>query len=194
MRRDGPIAAVARGALAGAAGTAAMDLFWYARRRLTDGEAAEPDGDALHPASQPAVGRPAEGNGWDDAAGAPLEEWDAAATPARVGKQVYEGVTQRTLETRFVRVTGALVHWSYGMWWGGLFGLMAASDRRPRTGWGPFFGATVWGTSYVLLPATGLYRPVWEYRADELAPDLAAHLIYGTGTAVAFRLLHIGRD
>jgi hypothetical protein len=195
MRREGPIAAVVRGALAGAAGTAAMDAFWYARRRAGGGE--ETDGEVaagLHPASQPASARPpAEDDGWDDSTDV-LEDWPAATASARVGKQVYEGVTRKTLEARFARVTGALVHWSYGMWWGGLFGLVAATARRPRTGWGPFFGATVWGTSYVLLPITGLYRPLWEYRVAELAPDLAAHLIYGTGTAVAFRLLDADRD
>lgn len=193
MNRDGPIAAVVRGTLAGAAGTAAMDLFWYARRRLTGGDALEREDDALQPASQRTAARLPEGDVWDEA-GDDLEEWGAATPPAQVGKQVYEGVTRRTLEARFARATGALVHWSYGMWWGGLFGLVAATARTPRAGWGPFFGASVWGTSYVLLPITGLYRPVWEYGAAELAPDLAAHLIYGTGTAVALRLLDTGRD
>jgi hypothetical protein len=193
MKRYGPIAALTRGALAGAAGTAAMDLFWYARRRLSDGGEAGPEAEAVHPASQVAATLTPDQAGWDESEDL-LEEWGAAAAPARVGKQVYEGVTRRTLEARFARATGALVHWSYGMWWGGLFGLVAATDRRPRTGWGPFFGATVWGTSYVLLPITGLYRPLWEYPVAELVPDLAAHLIYGTGTAVAFRLLAVIRD
>ena len=179
-----------RGALAGAAGTAAMDLFWRARvgaRGDTDDPRA---GDV--PAAASRVSRPAppgddEEESWtgEDETG----EWSLAPAPAQVGRQFYEGCTQKTLEARFARVTGALVHWGYGMWWGGLFGLVATSGRRSRVAWGPVFGATVWGTSYLLLPLTGLYRPVWEYRAAELAPDLAAHLIYGTGVAAVFAVL-----
>jgi hypothetical protein len=192
MSSGGPIAAALRGALAGAAGTAAMDLFWQARGGLGGPVkgAEERAAPAPAPASRFSPRLPSaeeDGEAWDAAEDA--EEWMLAPAPARVGKQFYEGVTQRTLEARFARVAGALVHWAYGMWWGGLFGLVAGSGRRSRTGWGPLFGAAVWATSYLLLPVTGLYRPVWEYRPEELAPDLAAHLIYGTGTAAALDLI-----
>ena len=42
---------------------------------------------------------------------------------------------------------------------------------------------------YVVLPAAGLYKPIWEYDAKTLAKDLSAHLAYGAGTGAAFWLL-----
>jgi len=194
MSRPSLTAALLRGALAGAAGTAAMDLFWQARQNIRGAtEAERPRGDAPIPASRPSPSRTT----WveeDDEAGEADEavDWSTAPAPARVGKRVYEGVTQHALEARFAQLTGTVVHWGYGMWWGSVFGLATFAARRSGAGWGPLFGAAVWGTSYLLLPVTGLYRPVWEYRAAELAPDLLAHLIYGTGTAAVFSL--IARD
>jgi hypothetical protein len=63
------------------------------------------------------------------------------------------------------------------------------SLRRPRVGFGLPFGAGVWGSSYVVLPAAGLYQPIWEYDRRTLANDLSAHLVYGLATAAAFRAL-----
>jgi hypothetical protein len=44
----------------------------------------------------------------------------------------------------------------------------------------------VWGTSYLVLPEAGLYKPIWEYDSKTLAKDLAGHLAYGAGTGAAF--------
>jgi hypothetical protein len=51
------------------------------------------------------------------------------------------------------------------------------------------FGATVWASSYVVLPQAGLYKQIWEYDAKTLADDLTAHLAYGAGTGITFWLL-----
>ena len=189
MARPAAVAIVIRGALAGAAGTAAMDAFWQARRLLRPAEGGDPPR-AGSPAPYRSEGEATgedEAPWWEEIDGA--GEWSGAPAPAQVGKRVYEGVTQRTLEARFARLTNAVVHWGYGMGWGGLFGLAALPGRRNHPALGVLFGATVWGSSYLLLPITGLYRPVWKYPPSELVPDLAAHLIYGTGTALAFALL-----
>jgi hypothetical protein len=47
----------------------------------------------------------------------------------------------------------------------------------------------VWGSGYVVLPAAGLYQPIWEYDRRTLANDLSAHLVYGLTTAAVFRAL-----
>jgi hypothetical protein len=80
-----------------------------------------------------------------------------------------------------------LVHWGYGMAWGGLFGLVEGSHPRIRHRLA--LGATAWTADYVLLPLAGLYRPIWEYDAKVLAKDLGDHLVYGLGAAVPWRLL-----
>jgi len=51
------------------------------------------------------------------------------------------------------------------------------------------FGAAVWVSDYLTLPAAGLYKPIWEYDSKTLAKDLGGHLAYGAGTGVAFWLL-----
>ena len=51
------------------------------------------------------------------------------------------------------------------------------------------FGSVVFGSDYVVLPPTGLYKPIWEYDAATLWDDYSAHLVYGLGTGVATRLL-----
>jgi hypothetical protein len=166
VRRLTPIQALLRGAVAGAAGTVAMDLVGYARHRSSGG-------------SQP----PLE---WEFGG---ASTWDAVAAPAQVGRRLYEGFTQRHLDEHWARLTNNVMHWGYGIAWGTAYGIVAGSMSRQRLVVGPLFGASVWASSYVSLPIAGLYKPIWEYSFRELAPDLAGHLTYGTGTAIAFRIL-----
>lgn len=82
------------------------------------------------------------------------------------------------------------VHWSYGMNWGHVYALLIGSLREPRAVvLGPPFGVAVRLAGYALLPVARLSRPIWEYDARTLAPELAGHVLYGLGTAVAFQVL-----
>jgi hypothetical protein len=72
---------------------------------------------------------------------------------------------------------------------GALYGIAAESLGQPRTWYGLPFGTGVWAVSYAILPAAGLYKPIREYDRETLAKDLSAHLVYGTTTAAAERLL-----
>jgi hypothetical protein len=138
-----PLGALLTGLVAGAVGTAAMDLVQFARYR----------------------------RGGDEDR---LLEW-----------RVVEGVFQRELPAERAALTNNVMHWGYGIAWGGLFGLVAGSLRAPKVRHGLALGATAWAASYVLLPLAGLYRPIWEYDAKVLAKDLGDHLVYGLGTATA---------
>ena len=40
-----------------------------------------------------------------------------------------------------------------------------------------------------MLLQFGVYEPIWKYDVRTLGKDLGAHLIFGTATAAAFRLL-----
>jgi hypothetical protein len=66
--------------------------------------------------------------------------------------------------------------------------VLAGSLRRPRALYGVPFGVAVWANSYIVMPQTGLYKPIWEYDARTLAWDLSGHLAYGAGTGAAFSL------
>lgn len=161
-----PLGAVLRGAVAGAAGTAAMDAFLYARHRLGGGTQ-EP--------LQWEFGGPST--------------WESVAAPAQVGRRLVEGFTQRPLDARWARLTNNLMHWGYGAGWGTVLGVVGGSVPRLRPGHGPLLGATVWASGYATLPVAGLYKPIWQYRVRELAPDLAAHLVYGTTSVGCFAVL-----
>lgn len=162
-----PLGALARGLLAGTVGTLAMDLVWY--RRYTRG-----GGKSRFP-------------GWEFSAG--LDNWNDASAPGKLGKQLYEGFTQRELPAHYAALTNNVMHWGYGTVWGGLYGLVAGSLHTPGVTFGLPFGAAVWTSSYVILPIAGLYKPIWEYDSPTLLRDLSAHLAYGLTSAAAFALL-----
>jgi hypothetical protein len=171
MARMTPLGAVIRGVIAGAVGTAAMDGFLYARHRLGGGT------------QDPLT--------WE--LGGP-SDWESVSAPAQVGRRLVEGFTQRPLDARWARLTNNVMHWGYGAAWGAMLGLVGGSLPRVRLACGPVLGAAVWGSGYVVLPVAGLYQPLWRYPLGALAPDLAAHLVYGTTATATFRLLAGGED
>jgi Protein of unknown function (DUF1440) len=153
-----------RGAIAGVAGTLAMDLLWYRRARRAGSETGFLD--------------------WEFAAG--LEGWDDAPAPAQVGRKLARVVLRRELPGERARLVTNVMHWSYGAAWGAGFGLLA--DRIPAVPWrGVAFGLTVWSSDYVTLPLAGVYQPIWKYDAKTLAKDASAHAVYGVVTDLALR-------
>jgi hypothetical protein len=162
-----PVGAVARGLVAGALGTAAMDTFLFARYRRNGGGSSAKD--------------------WESSAD--VTSWEQAPAPAHVGKRLVEGLFGIELPPTRARLVNNVMHWGYGILNGAQYGIVAESLPTPRIRYGLPFGATVWASDYVILPAAKLYRPIWDYDAKTLANDLSAHLVYGLGTATALRLL-----
>jgi hypothetical protein len=165
FRRRGALAVLLCGAVAGTIGTAAMDLAQYVRYR-TDG-------------SQSLLAWEFRG----------VKNWAGAPAPAQAGKRLIEGLFQTELPDRAANTVNNAMHWAYGIGWGAGFALLAGSVRAPRARWGAPFGTVVWLTDYAVLPAAGLYKPIWEYDAKTLGKDWADHLVYGTVTAAAFATL-----
>ena len=162
-----PVGAMARGLVAGAVGTAAMDTLLFARYRLTGGDSNAEE--------------------WESSAG--LTSWEQAPAPAQVGKRLVEGLFGTELPPARARLVNNLMHWTYGILNGAQYGIVAGSLPQPRIRYGIAFGATVWAGDYVILPAAKLYKPIWEYDVKTLVNDLSAHLVYGLATAAALRLL-----
>jgi len=162
-----PVGAVVRGLIAGAVGTAAMDALLFARYRRGGGQ----------------TGLEA----WESSAG--VTTWEQAPAPAQVGRRLVEGLFRIELPPTRARVVNNVTHWAFGILNGALYGLIAESLHEPRIGYGLPFGAAVWASGYVILPAAKLYEPIWDYDVETLANDLSAHLVYGLGTATALRLL-----
>jgi hypothetical protein len=160
-----PLAAAAAGLAAGAVGTVSMDALRYVRYRRAGGK-----NSLLR---------------WEFA---PVDSWDKAPDPGQVGKRLIEGFTQRELSDRWAWPVSTVMHWGYGSASGALYGVLAGSARAPRAVYGLPFGVSVWASSYITLPAAGLYQPIWKYDAKTLVSDLSAHLAYGAGTGAAFWL------
>jgi hypothetical protein len=162
-----PLGALARGVVAGALGTTAMDLVMYRRYRREGG-------------TQPLLD-------WEFSAG--LEDWEGAAAPAHVGRRVVEGLFQVELAAKWARPANNVMHWGYGLLWGAQYGLVAGSACRLPHTHGLVLGPVVFASGYVVLPLAKLYKPIWEYDGPTLAKDLSGHMAYGVVTAEAFRLL-----
>ena len=162
-----PLGAVARGLVAGAVGTLAMDGLWFARYKRAGGESGF--------------------GAWEFSSG--LRGWEDAPAPAQVGKRLLEGLFARELPPERAGLVNNLTHWGFGMFGGVQYGVVAGSLRAPRIRYGLPFGAGVWASGYAILPAAKLYKPIWEYDRSTLAKDLSAHLMYGIGTAAVFRLM-----
>ncbi|MFC7216948.1 hypothetical protein ACFQLX_01985 [Streptomyces polyrhachis] len=157
-----------RGAVAGAVGTAVMDLVQYLRHRRSGSGGESPLDWEFHG----------------------VKDWAGAPAPAQVGKRVIEGLLQTRLPDTAANPVNNVVHWAYGIGWGAAFALAAGPLHAQRTRWaGPLFGTAVWLTGYAVLPATGLYKPIWTYDARTLARDWSGHLVYGTATAAAYTAL-----
>ena len=144
-----------------------MDSLWYRRYRSGGGDSGFLD--------------------WETSAG--LNNWDDAPAPAKVGKILFEAVSGRELGPQHVRLVNNITHWGYGMLAGAPYGVLAGIRRSPKLRYGPPFGAAVWASGYVVLPAFGVYKQIWEYDAETLLKDLSAHLVFGTVTAATFELL-----
>ncbi len=162
-----PIPALARGLLAGLAGTAAMTAYQTLLSSLRssgseNGESGSISGEAA---------------------------WKHAPAPAKVGRRILEGLFKRDVPKDEIGSLSALVHWSYGTAWGAGYGVLKESHVGRSIPLGLAFGAGVWAASYVVLPAMKLYEPPWEYGAKTLATDLSYHLVYGLGVAGAYRAL-----
>jgi hypothetical protein len=152
----GLVGSAARGALAGAIATAAMDLVWYRRYRSGGGEQALVDWEFS-----------SEASGFDD-----------APAPAKVGHLVADAAGV-PLPEEAVATTNNLVHWMTGIGWGKFGGVLASALPIPGIVVGTATGVTAWGTSYAVLGRLGIYRPITEYDRQTLWKDLSAHLVFG---------------
>jgi hypothetical protein len=112
-----------------------------------------------------------------------------SSTPAEVACRIIEGVLQREVPPDRMGELNTAMHVLYGTSWGAPYGILAASRPRGVVGKGLLAGLAVWAASLVELPAMKLAPPPWEYPPAELALDASYHLVYGLGTAAAFRAL-----
>ena len=79
----------------------------------------------------------------------------------------------------------SLIHLAVGAGGGAVYGSLMQPGRRPSVAAGALFGAALWAVAFgALAPALGITRSPLKASAAENAVNLAAHLLYGIGTAV----------
>jgi hypothetical protein len=167
-----PLGVTMRGLSAGAAGTLAMTIHQTLRSRLAQSEPAD--------------------EGEDERKADP---WESASVPAQVGRRVIKRVFDSDVPAERIGLLANVMHWSYGIAWGGVYaaGRGSLGARVPLAGL--LFGAGVWAASYVQLVPIGLYEPPWRYSLGELADDVGYHLTYGLSVSFAYeRLRRRGRS
>jgi hypothetical protein len=158
---------LAVGAIAGAAGTAAMDTFLYRRYRRSGGT------DSL--------------SDWEFASG--VTNWDQASAPGQVGHKAEQLVLRRPPPDGWARTTTNVVHWATGIGWAVQYGALADRTSGHPVLRAVALGPAAWLSGYVLLPLIKVYEPIWKYDATTLAKDLSGHLVFGAVAGTTFALL-----
>lgn len=101
------------GAIAGAVGTAAMDLVWYRRYRRGGGK------DSFVR--------------WEF--GVDVVGWADASAPGQLGRKVERLLSRREPPERWARTTTNVVHWATGIGWAALYGVLAGRSSVPWCHW-----------------------------------------------------------
>lgn len=159
----GLLGTIAKGAVAGAVGTLAMDALWYSRHRRHGGDQDVTD--------------------WEFTDADSVEE---AGAPARFAETVTD-VLGVEVPDEHAGTVNDTVHWLTGVANGIGHGLLHGR-RNPLLG-GAATGVSAFATSYGVLGALGVYEPIWEYEPETLRKDLGAHLVYGLATSLAHAAL-----
>ena len=166
---ESPLSVVAKGAIAGLAGTAAITLAMKRTPQLLQRLGLEP--------SEPPA---AEAQKIAESAGQPTE---------KLAEKVTTGVLDRPIAEDTRQVAGQAVHWGYGAAWGALYGIVQASVRWPSLVHGTVFGGVVGLVASTLVPAMRLTPPPTQQPMPANAMMMVYHLLYGWVTALTFQLL-----
>jgi hypothetical protein len=152
--------------MAGAVGTAAMDLLLFRRSRRDWGTE----------------------SAWRWESAANVKGWDSASAPGQLGAKVQRLLLRRSPPDSWARPTTNAVHWATGIGWGIQYGALAAATSKHPVLRVVALGPAAWLAGYVVLPLAGVYLPIWKYDVATLGKDLSAHLVYGVATGAAFVL------
>src|SRR6185369_4814866 len=87
------------------------------------------------------------------------------------------------------RVAGPVMHYSFAVNTGMMYGALAELTPLTTVGFGLPFGAAVWAIAdETVVPLFGLSKPPTEYPLSNHLYSLASHFVYGASTEAARRL------
>lgn len=160
-RQDGVLGAVAKGAVAGIVGTAALSLgMTYGPQLLTKYGL-----------------MPEQGNGEGSNAEEPTE---------KLVDMVTETAADTTLDPGPKAVAGQAVHWGYGATWSAIYGVAQSQLRLHVPVHGLLLGAIVGTVASTIIPAMQLAPSPTEQPVEQTAMMTGLHFLYGTVTAFTY--------
>jgi hypothetical protein len=114
----------------------------------------------------------------------------AAALPARLISRIARGLFERELSPETENALGHGLHWTYGAFWGIVYGIVQASVHLPAPLHGTVLGLIAWLVGPLgLAPALGLVDVESGREPPRLLRSLLFHQVYGWAVALAFGLL-----
>ena len=113
-------------------------------------------------------------------------EREPSSAPADAAAKVLgiAGFADDAAKERF----GTLVHWGYGTGWGAVRALLGLAGLGPAAATAAHLAA-VWGSEAVMLPSLGVAEPHRTRGAEEVAIDVAHHVVYAAVTGAVYELL-----
>jgi uncharacterized membrane protein YagU involved in acid resistance len=105
-------------------------------------------------------------------------------------KQPTDALAERIVDEDKKPAMSQAIHWGYGIFWGGLYGVLRDQYPAIAKAFGLPFGVafTAFGEG-LLLPSMGLSAPAHKYPASTLVRDVTAHWAYTATNEAVCRLL-----
>ncbi len=166
------------GAVGGAAGTAAMSLYWTAAKQLTGQD----------PRALTSEGGPHTLDTMSATGGQHHKQSESST--AAMGRQAYEAATGEEPSKETKSDLSYTVHWSYGALMGGLYGALRGRRDGLDAPGGLAFGTALWLLGDELaVPLLGLAQGPTAFPPAQHAHRLGAHWTYGLAAAATTQAL-----
>ena len=163
-----PLTVIIKGAIAGAAGTAAMGAAMERAPKVLESMGVQ-------------VPTPPPGPTAPD------------SPPEALAERVAEGVAEQPMGPQAKATAGQVMHWGYGAAWGAYYAVIQSSLKPPPLLHGALFGALVGTVASAVVPRLGLQNPPSRNPPKLNAMYMGYHLVYGVTTAVVYAILNLGR-
>jgi hypothetical protein len=167
------------GSIGGAIGTLAMSLYFKALSPFVDMDATTDDQDDSRSHALDSIALLGQHY---------QEDEGSTAAVGRLAYQTIAGAPPKAEETR--TMLSELVHWSFGMQMGALYGAIRGPADMPDIAGGLGFGVGVWLlASELAVPLLGFAPGPTKFPLAHHANELGAHMVYGVTTAATTQAL-----
>jgi hypothetical protein len=171
---------LARGAVGSLAGLLAMRLVFEAARAL------RPDNGSGGGSEGPIERR----DELDDMAIGDIESREGEPATATVGRLAHQAALGKEPDDARKAKLGQVVHWSYGVVMGSVYGATRPHADLPDLAAGLGYGTALWALGdELMVPILGLSEGPTAHDWVTHATGLGAHLAYGAATATATQAL-----